>query len=639
MWWPTRAVWLWRAATFIGTLALAKTQPLLAADSPGPSPSGEATPALPAEKNSSAAPLAAPAKSQAPDPEYETGLSLFKAGRFSDAVKILKNLSKDESQKGKADLLIGTMYFQKKKLSEAKDYFEKAGEATLSKETAYAYGATYLDSEEYSKALKGLRANLKLNGPNRPLTRHMVAVCFFKLSQFTRAERYFQATPAKSLPKAQRLERQKYLAEIRQKHDELLSSFIGEENESRTQNTVPADFGGPQVEDSWKSNSASPSWGIKWKPGAVLRQESTQNLNRAHGIDAADLVAHRVGIRAYADGDANDASFGSMEFGLGFAGYDVKTAHSRSFVLPGIDGDFLSEEKQEGSEENFFVNFHPLFNLELTPSLRGELGARYTVMLPNFKSATSWGQSEGFIKLRAEGKETDGGLEIALQQPFDQEEPTIANDVLLKADVNQHLGEINLRVNAQSWRTDNTAFTSFDNNRMNIVDSRFKYHVGFSSEAKFGASGEITLGDMTFRMSYDYTSRQSTKPLERLNPVDEVESVAKEANKRMFAISFPLWDTVSLTAAGGTQSLSGYVFRSRDEVTGDVVKEYRSDVKQSFSQLGMLVVLIDWIRIKVNYAIGHYKYDGIDINDPIFQDTNPRAIESSLMHIELSKSF
>lgn len=573
------------------------------------------------------------------DPDYQAAVEHMRAGRFTEAGKILKTMTKDDTQKNKASLLIATIYYQTKKLKKAKKYFERVEDPVLSQDTAYAYGATYLEFEDYSKALKGLKANLLLKGPNRDLTRFKIGVCYYKRAQYSRAERYFEATRPKTLPKTQRLERQRYLAEIRQRHDELLSGFGMMDSDVRSLNALPADFDGASNEDDWSNVQTPSSWGIRWKPGAMLKQESNQSLNRAHGRDSSDLIVHRVGTKAYAGGDPNGKTFGSLEFGAGFAGYDVKTEQSRSFILPGISGEFLSEERQQSSEENGFVTFQPLLNIDVSPTVHAEIGAAYSAMLPHMKVSRSWGQSEVFTRVRAEGKEFDGGIEVALQQPFEESLHILSNDRLVKGDINQRLGDMSLRLNIQDWRSDNSKFKAFNRNRMMLLDSRFKYHLGFDSESKLGVSGAFTFGEIGIRASYDFSTRQSKDGLERFDPVDDPETVAKEANKRMFAVSFPIWDAINITAAAGTQNLSGYTFRIRDAATSVVSKEYSTAVKQTLLQLGMQVSLVDWIKIRLNYAIEKNSYLSREANDDAFQSANPRANENSVMHVELSKSF
>jgi len=610
------------------------SSPAAATDESSSSEGGTSDSSKPQTSKKGAAAYAADA-----DPDYEMALVRYRAGKYSEAAVILRGLTKNEEQKEKAALLIGAIFFQKKKLARAKEYFDKGGDAPLTKETAFAYGATYLDSEDYTKALIGLRANLKMHGPNRTLTRHMVAVCFYKLSQYTRAERYFEATSPKALPKPQRMERQRYLANIRQKQDEILSTFMNDEGESRSQSSLPVEFGGGSQDDSWLNAGEEVERTIRWKPGAFIRQESTQNQNRSNGADTSDLILHRVGVRAYAGGDPYGKSFGSLEFGAGFAGYDVKTAQSRSFQLPNITGEFLSEIKERHSEENTFAVFNPLLNFEFTQTTRGEVGARYTAMIPKFKTSLNWGQSEVFVRIRREGKEFETGLEVSAQQPYDQAQNKLSNDGMIKFDVNQRLGELSLHLNAQTWRTDNVNFKAFDRNRMQLLDSRFKYHNGFEAESKLGVSGNVTVGEIGLRAAYDLTSRQSDELIERLNPVDDIDSVAKVSNKRSFALSIPLWDTVNVIIAGGSQSMSGYVFRRRDPETLEVVKEYTADVKQTFSQLGAQVVLVDAIRVRINFTTGTYDYVGEGVKDRDFEEANPRSSESSVIHFELSKSF
>ncbi|RYZ55953.1 MAG: hypothetical protein EOP07_13175, partial [Proteobacteria bacterium] len=247
-----------------------------------------------------------------PDPMYQAAVEHVRAGRIPEAGKILKTMNKDPEQRDKAALLIGTIYYRQKKFKRAKKYFDRVEDPILTKDTAYAYGSTYLEFEEFGKALKGLRLNLKLRGPNRSLTRFKVAVVYFKRSQFTRAERYFEATAPKTLPKTQRLERQKYLTEIRQRHDELLSSFGFSEGDVQSTASMPKDFDGNSSDDDWAATAQASNWGIRWKPGALLKQESNQNLNRAHGRDGSDLIVHKVGTKAYAGGDPNAKTFGSL---------------------------------------------------------------------------------------------------------------------------------------------------------------------------------------------------------------------------------------------------------------------------------------------------------------------------------------
>ncbi|MBC7659054.1 MAG: tetratricopeptide repeat protein [Chitinophagaceae bacterium] len=605
--------------------------------------SPESTASPPSESKDAAKPKTRPKlkKSEPKDTsEYGRAYESYKAGNPKEAASILRGLISDETAKGKASLLLGTMYFEKKKLKKAKQIFDLADDPPLTKDTAYAYGATYLKAEEYTKALRGLRASLKFKGPNRVLTLYDVGICYFKLGQYSRAERYFARTTPKSLPKGLARERQNYLAEIRKRHDELLSAFINVESDVNSVDmSREFDASGSASEDEWADVPQNASWGIKWKPGALLRQESTQNLNRGEGRDVSDRVTHRVGLRGFAGGNGAKGNSGSIEFAGGFAGYDVKTSQSQTFVLPGISGNFLSQERSQTSEDNVFLAFKPLMNFELSNAIRGEAGVSYDGLFPHMRSTHGWGQSEVFSRLRAEGKELDGGLEFAAQQPFDLNSHIQSNDTLVKADINQRLGDFSMRLNGENWKFGNTNFVQFDRDRMSLLDSRFKYHLGFASESKLGVSGSMTFGDIALRASYDYTTRKSDQPIERLNPNDDPETVAKQSNKRMFAISFPVFDSVSLNAAAGTQNLSAYTFRLRDTDTGSVTREYLTDVKETLFQLGISVSVVDWIKIRVNYSIGTYSYLNPLAKDDAFTSANPRASENSLMFIELSKSF
>jgi tetratricopeptide (TPR) repeat protein len=572
--------------------------------------------------------------------EYKKALGFQKEGKLKDAFQVLKSLSKDETEKARAYLFIGSLYHQKKKYKKAKLYFDEAGDdIVLEKETAFAYGATYLEYEDLTKALVGLKAAAKFKSASPTAIRYKLGVTYFKLGQYSRAELYFEKIDPNALSTGLRLERQRYLLEIRARHDELRTSFTGQESEVRTVVASPRAFDNESSNNDWSAIAKEKEWGIRWRPGAMLHQESSQNLNRGNGRDASELLSHRVGTSAYAGGNASAKAFGSLEFGFGFTGFEVQKEHSRSFRIAGADGEFLSRTTSERAEEHGYFNFQPMLNLELSPAMRAEVGAGLNAYLPHFQMDQGWGQTEALVRLRAEGKDREGGIEVALQQPFDSREHETSDDVLVKGDYSERFGEVGVRVGAQHWVAGNDKFTAFSRERMSLVDNRFKYHLGFQTESKASVSASLNLGDLGLRATYEYTTRKSATGVERLSVNDDPELTSQEAHKRLLAAAFPLWDTVSLSAAIGMQSLKGYTFRLRDESTGAVLREYESDINQQILQLGCVVALVDWVKVRLTFAQGRNSYIGGTARDEIFELQNPRASENSLMHIELSKSF
>ncbi|MES2744354.1 MAG: hypothetical protein V4655_02960, partial [Bdellovibrionota bacterium] len=572
--------------------------------------------------------------------EYKKAMAFQKDGKLKDAFQILKAIAKDETEKSRAYLLIGALYHQKKKYRKAKRYFDEAGDdVILQKETAYAYGSTYLEYEDLSKALIGLKAASKFKSASSTAIRYRLGVTYFKLGQYTRSERYFERINPKSLSTALRLERQRYLLEIRARQDEFMTSFTGQDSEVRTVVASPRAFDNSGSDNDWAAVVKEKEWGIRWRPGFMLHQESNQNLNRGNGRDASELLSHRVGTSAYAGGNASQKTFGSLEFGFGFTGFEVQKEHSRSFEIPGANGDFLSQSTSANAEENGYFSFQPMLNLELTPALRAEIGASVNAYLPHFQMGDGWGQTEALARLRAEGSELDGGIEFAIQQPFDSASHEKSNDFLFKGDINQRLGEMNIRFSAQHWIAGNDKFTYFTRERMSLAEHRFKYHVGFKAETKASISGALSLGDLGLKATYEFTTRAADSGVERLSVIDDPELTAKQANKRMFAIAYPLWDTVSLSAAFGSQNLKDYTFRLRDEVTLAVQREYVSNIDQQLLQFGCAVSLVDWVKVRLTFSQGRNSYKGGTERDEIFELQNPRGSENSLMHIELSKSF
>lgn len=571
---------------------------------------------------------------------YNRALELRKAKKLKEAFQLLKVLAKDEAEKARAYLLIGTMYHQARKYKKAKRFFDEAGdEIILTRDTAFAYGATYLEYDDLSRALKGLRAALKLKSGNQNQARYKLAVSYFKLGQYYRAESYFERVNPKSLSTAMRLERQRYLLDIRARQDEFMSSFTGQESEVRTVSSSPRAFDSSVGDSDWTSMAKEEEWGIRWKPLFMLHQESNQSLNKGSGRDASELLSHRFGTRAYTGGNSSMKSFGSLEFGFGLAGFEVQREQSLSFEIPGASGEFLSQKKSERTEENLYLNFQPLMNLELSTAFRGEVGLGVTAFLPHALVAKGWGQSEAFLRIRGESSEFDGGLELAAQKPYDTLAQEQSVDLIVKGDVNQRLGQLSLRLAAQNWHVGNDDFTSFSRERMSLTDARFKYRVGFTSESKISLSGSLSLGDWGLRAIYDYTMRSMPGGIERLSALDDPETVAEQADKLMFTAAYPLWDTVSLSAAMGSQDLSNYTFRQRDPVTGAVQREFTSNVSQSLLQFGCAVSLVDWVKVRLTFSKGTNTYASSSTTDEVFEAQNPRANENSIMHIELSKSF
>lgn len=571
--------------------------------------------------------------------DYRKATDLAKAGKLKESFQVLKKLAKDETEKPRAYLLIGSLYFQKKKYKRAKRYFDETGDdVLLTKDTAFAYGATYLEYEDLSRALKGLRLALKLKAGNLNQIRYKLGVTYFKLGLYSRAERYLEQINPKTLTTGLRLERQRYLLDIRARHDEFMTSYTGQESEVRSVSSSPRAFDSMGGENDW-SVAKEKEWGIRWKPGFMLHQESNQNLNKGNGRDTSEVLAHRVGTRAYAGGNSSQKSFGSLEFGAGFTGFEVKNEQSRSFEIPEATGEFLSQVNSQRSEENVFVNFQPLMNVELNSALRAEVGGNVSAYLPHSKVSQGWGQSEGFARIRGEAGDLDGGAELAIQQPFDTGAHKTTVDWLAKGDINQRLGEMNLRMNAQHWKAGDDTFREFNRERMTLVDSRYKYHVGFQSETKVAFTGSLNLGEVGLRASYEFTSRSAGVMPDRLSLSDDPETVARQANKRMFVAAIPLFDTISLSAGFGSQNLSGYTFRLRDDVTGAVLREYTSDVDQTLIQFGCAVSLVDWVKVKLTFSEGRNTYKSSTTKDASFETQNPRASENSIMHIELSKSF
>lgn len=624
-----------QAARLFITIALANPMVLAAGTSASKTKKAEKPPA----KEEASEKQAAPAPSPNSNEQYAKALELAKAGKLKESFNVLKIMAKDETEKSRAYLLIGSLYFQKKKYKKAKRYFDEAGdEAVLTKETAFAYGATYLEYEDLTKALKGLRSAIKLRGGSATQIYFKLGVTYYKLGLYSRAEKYLEQVNPKILTTGLRLERQRYLLDIRARHDEFMTSFTGQESEVRSVSSSPRAFDGRADENDWTA-AREKEWGIRWKPGLMLHQESVQNINRGNGRDAVEVLAHRVGTRGYAGGNSSQKNFGSLEFGFGFTGFEVQSDQSRAFEIPEASGEFLSQSKSHRSEENVFANFQPMLNIELSSAVRAEIGASVSAFLPHAKVSEGWGQSEAFTRIRGEWGNFDGGLEFAAQQPFDNAAHQNSNDMLAKLDLNQRLGEMSLRANAQHWVAGDETFRAFDRERMSLLDSRFKYHVGFDSETKVAFTGSLSLGDVGLRASYEFTSRTAEFGPDRLSSSDDPETVARQANKRMFAAAIPLFDTISLSAGIGSQNLSGYTFRLRDDVTGAVLKEYTSDVSQSLLQLGCAVSLVDWVKVKLTFTEGRNTYKSSSADDDRFKEQNPRAFENSIMHIELSKSF
>ena len=71
--------------------------------------------------------------------DYITALEFYHSKHYSDAFRILKPLTTDEEVSSRASLLIGTMYFDRKKLKQAKKLFDRAHEEDLTRDTAFAW--------------------------------------------------------------------------------------------------------------------------------------------------------------------------------------------------------------------------------------------------------------------------------------------------------------------------------------------------------------------------------------------------------------------------------------------------------------------------------------------------------------------
>lgn len=586
---------------------------------------------------------------------YASALGAYHDKRTKDAVRQLKAILQREPQHEEAALLLGTIYFENDRLKKAKSYFERVDPSALTEESAFAYGVTYMELKSYKKAARGLRYEVKNRGPNRNLAVYYLGVIYYKNGQALRARRFFQALDPHDLPVYLRVNRRRYLSEIRREQNRITerlgSSRSGRSFDKPAPRPSEDDKRWRELEGSdeelkavdQKNYDAEAGWRGTVRPSLELAQQGTTLDNANFGVDTVNLFANKESV-------AGHLSYRPPEKGNGFSlqlsgeagqsGYSARVQKSRYFVIDQVTGALSEQEKQKKSESAGYGQLEANASLGLSEELSFEGGASYAGYLPDFKSDKMWGQSALSLGLRVEGRKAEFSLGASVLQPFDEKLRKDAVDQVYNLDLEYDFQVFRLALDVYYWGTDNASFINEDRFRFTLADPGLRYRVGFASER--GASTSITfnLGEAAFLGTIDYYDREieGSRFVNRVSAIDNIETAVDGANKFLFSVSYPLWDTLTLFGSGSYNLLSAYLYSARDK-EGEITQNFLTDVDQQVYQGGATIAFSDWIRLTGTYAFTINEYLHKDTREYDFQSANPKEIEDFNFFFELGKTF
>jgi hypothetical protein len=591
---------------------------------------------------------------------YESALNDYRANRIRESARALKAILLKDPKNREAAMLLGTIYYQNHKLKKAYYLFEKGDASLLNADNAFAWGSTYLEFDEDKKAALGFRYIIKNKAPFRPFATYYLGVIAYKAAQWQKARKYFQKVKPEDLTVSLRVNRRRYLADIKKHQDKLLESIIGGANQSGQ------DLSGPQVpvatpmppkDSGSEEDLAAPlanalqverddarGWRHSFRPSLMLAQQTQLADNHGLNHDNVNLFAHREGISGllnYDSGRKSGGLVGGLSYGVGDIGYAAQLEEVKYFTLEDTSGVFISQARSEQNETSGFVSLEPNLGLYLSENLRLDLNLGVRGYFPEYDSKQAWGQSSQQLGLRYEGADTELGLEFTALQPFDEQQKKDALDLAGRADVEQQFGDLRVTLQAYGWQTDHANFLSANRFRLILADPELRYRTGFVSE--LGAAGSLLLNvfsETTIQLRLEGLEREPLNGarLNRLRNVDSVESVAYGAGKSLVSLNIPLGDSASITGSAAYHLLTDYHYTELD-TTGLPAQEYVTDVEQIIYQAGAVISFADWIRLSGSYTVTSNNFVAKSANDREFRRRNPDYTVDADFYLELAKSF
>lgn len=594
------------------------------------------------------------------DPAYEAALLDYKANRIREAARALKNILTRDPKNKEAAMLLGTLYYQNHKAKKAFDWFERSDSSVLSNDTAFAWGSTYLEYEDQKKAAVGFKYLLKNKGPFRPYASYYLGVIAYNSSQWLKARRYFQRVNPEDLTEELRVNRRRYLADIKRQQDKLLEAIIGSADRASPNLEVtapvvdqPATGKDTIPEESLEAPKANAqqverpeekkTWRHRIKPSLALTQQNELYDNHGLNHDDVNLLAHREGVSGVLNyGDARSGGIlGGIDYNIGDIGYSARLDQVQYFTLESTSGLFTTQKSSNEDETSGFFILQPYLGWYFSDRTRLELSLSMRSYFPDYDSKQAWGQGSGQLGLRYEDSDTELGLELSVFQVFDESVSKKALDLAARAEVEEQFGEVRINLQAFGWQTDQAELVSRNRFRLVLADPQLRYRTGFVSE--FGASGSIIFNlfwETSLQLRLETLAREPLNGvnINRLRSTDGVESVAYGANKSLASYNIPLGDSASLTGSAAYHLLSGYHYTDIDS-DGGVLQEYKTDVEQIIYQAAGLVSFAEWIRLSGNYTITSNRFTGETVSRREFRRRNPDYVVDSAIYLEVGKSF
>lgn len=592
------------------------------------------------------------------DESYALGLQDYKAGRFKESVKQLKLILQTNPAHKQAAMLLGTIYYQHEKLERARGFFERTDASAFTADSSFAYGATYMEFGEYKKAAAGFRHAVKAKGPYREFAIYYLGVIYYRQGQWSRARRFFQTVDAQALPVFLRINRRRYLADLRHEQDKVLNTIISSNDRggSELNQSQPSAesynlprpkgsdlFEGAKDGENPSDEHENSNWRGSVRPTLLLTQQSSTLDNYGITQDVVSIFAHRESVRgelAYQSAQDKGKVTGSVQVAAGSTSYQAQVQKTQYFKLDQTTGAFTSQNNRRPSNTGGFGELRTNLGIGLNPEWRIDVGGAFLAEVPSYVSAKSWGQSSLSTGIRFEGQGLELGLEGAVMQPFDAGGKRDAIDFALRTDIEKNMDIVRVALAAYYWETDNIKFVSPDRFRYTLVDPSLRYRVGFKSE--LGASGGVTFnfGELSLLLRGEYFDRtiSSERYVNRISSLDDIETAVDGGIKMLSSLSYPIWDSFSLIGAVGYNILTAYIYSDRD-VDGTLIKDYVSDIEQMTYQLGALVSFGDWLQVSGSYAFIANTYADKKVATPEFKRSNPDYIENSSFYLTITKSF
>jgi tetratricopeptide (TPR) repeat protein len=591
---------------------------------------------------------------------YDDALEAYRKDRIADTVRLLKIVIQKEPKHKEALSLLGTIYYQNQKLRKARAMFERSDVSSINSETAFAWGATYLQFGDYDKAIPGLRYVVKNRGIYRDFAIYYLGVIYYKKGQWSRSRRFFQSVDTAQLPVFLRINRRKYLSEIRRQQDKMLETVLSA-TEKRNADLVviepaeeiglDADSPAPDEQLAAPSktfrqvNSPMPvsAWRWSWKPSLSAVQQTSLLDNHGLNNDTVDLIAHREEMNAsvsYQPARERAGFSAFLQFGAGLHHYEARVQKTRYFKLEQSSGFFTTLEKSKESEQASFAHVQSSLGWGPGESWRLELGGAFHVLLPDSDEKKAWGQGTAQTAIRYEGDATELGLEVALQKPFDDQLKKNSQDLGARLEIERDWSEVRFGLIGYHWETDTVSYTSRNRFRYVLADPQLRYRVGFQTESGGSGHALINVGEFSLELKIESYQREVENQglINRISNLDNIETAVNGAEKALGSVSVPIWDFLTVTGAVGFNRLRDYLYTERDQ-DGNLVKNYLTDVEQSVFQLNTVLSFADWIRLAGNYTVSNNKYLAAEAKLPEFLRKNPDYGEDSSIYLELGKSF